>query len=310
MTMRSSAISTGFRALLMALLVACATDPESDRLVYRITDENRLPLSRARLEVSSSYTGTRQFIADQFGRIVLEHGASDWSIEVRSVDRCPFEIRSSERGENDAKLWLVSPSDLRARCRETIPFGIRGAPGQLVGWSQALHREEVRTGAYWTTTVSDTTTLDAQGRGTLRISSLLGPFREHANFRILVRGVPFKLGAWWIDPTDSVFTILPIRVGIAMSPSTALARGLVTDRDSLWMKWTYSESYVALGKRGDTSARRADFKISDSVLAGVWRDAPADSFRWVFRYLGYSDEGVLLDTGAGNERGIWLRRLP
>lgn len=310
MTMRSSAIRAGCGGLLIVLLAACAMDPGGDRMVFRITDENRRPLSWARLEVSSRYKGTHEFVADHFGRIVLEHGASDWSLEVRSVDGCPFEIRSSERGENDAKLWLVSPSDLRVRCRETIPFAIRGAPGQLVGWSQVLDGEEVRTGAYWSTTVSDTTTLDAQGRGTLRISSLLGPFREHANFRILVRGVPFKLGAWWIDPTDSVFTILPIRVGTSMSPYTALSRGLVTDRDSLWMKWTYSESYVALGRRGDTSARRADIRISDTLLTGVWRDAPADSFRWIFRSFGYSDDGVLLDTGAGNERGIWLRRLP
>lgn len=298
--------------LLGFLLGSCGTDlPPPSTWKYQLTDEEGIPLAGARVEFSSYGNPSWILVADAHGRAEVGDLHDHWSLEVRSVDGCPYVIGSTTPNQSGGgDVHIVRSREILRRCRDTIDYGVRGTPGAQVGWSLRLRKDELDEGLRWSATLRDTTTLDERGRGRIRIPSLLSPFQELPEFRLLVRGVAFPLGAWWIDPTDSVFTILPIRFSQTARPRDALSVKHVSDRDSIFLSDLPDGTFLEWWRRGGPLIRRGKVQGFDSTLAGRWGDSAAASFRWSVHYISGSDRGIAVDTGAGIERGLWLRPPP
>lgn len=301
-----------FGGLLGFLLGSCGTDlPPTSSWRYRLTDGEGVPLAGARVEFSSYGNPSWILLADAHGRVEVGDLHEHWSLEVRSVDGCPYVIGSSTlRQSGGGEVHIVRSRETLRRCRDTVEYGVRGTPGAQVGWSLRLRKEELEDGLRWSATLRDTTTLDEQGLGWIGMPSLLSPFQELPEFRLLVRGVAFPLGAWWIDPTDSVFTILPIRFGQAVHPRGALFANQVSDRDSILLADLPEGTFLEWWRRGGQLVRRGKVEGSDSTLRGRWLDSTEATFRWSVRHILGSDRGIAVDTGAGIERGLWLRPPP
>jgi hypothetical protein len=286
------------------LLAACGDDPlESERRDIKIVDEAGRPVPGALVEIESG-GGVLAWRSDFFGCVHIPERELIWPLRVRSIDGCPF------AHVQDGSWLLQRDTEVLRRCRTYVPWKIVGEPGDSVGWREIvtgtgiLDPERGRT-FNWYADLSQRIALDSLGRGILRIPSLLDPFRSTSELRITMRGISFRPGWWWLDPTDSVFHAPAIVLGEAVRVDWALSGRLLWGGDTL----LYSRGMSLVRIRADGSRRKATIHQGDSVLAGSWDDSPTRSFRWRFVSIEGAIDALVLDTGAGPDRGVLLRRV-
>lgn len=258
-------------------------------------------------------SGVRTIVLESSGRASTTSSGSSVQEEATwfSTRRGPMMVASVQEHQTEVEVellptdWGESPFEdtlLVRRVVDPVPDSLSLLIQSLARPSKGYHGG-LRFDFMWSETIHILP--DEGGVMALRLPAEEGGRDERDG--LVVGGFPGAAGRRHSARPTAGLEVLP-RAMRAFLPTASVKH--VSDRDSIFLSDLPDGTFLEWWRRGGPLIRRGKVQGSDTALAGRWEDSEAGIFRWSVHYIPGSDRGIAVDTGAGIERGLWLRPPP